>query len=113
MNPTDSSARSGLAALTPLWHPSPERAGQARMTAYRHDIERTLGLSLPDSTALWHWSVSQLGPFWDSIWRHFDVAGTRGHGPALAKATMPGAVWFPGATLNFAAQALRQPAFEE
>jgi acetoacetyl-CoA synthetase len=107
MNPTDSSARSGLAALTPLWHPSPERAGQARMTAYRHDIERTLGLSLPDSTALWHWSVSQLGPFWDSIWRHFDVAGTRGHGPALAKATMPGAVWFPGATLNFAAQALR------
>jgi acetoacetyl-CoA synthetase len=107
MDPTDASAGSGPAALTPLWHPSPERSGEARMTAYRHDIERTLGLTLPDSRALWHWSVSQLGPFWDSIWRHFDVAGTRGHGPALAKVTMPGAVWFPGATLNFAAQALR------
>ena len=107
MNPTDSSG-SGLAApTTPLWHPSAERASQARITAYRHDIERTLGLSLPDSTALWHWSISHLGPFWDSIWHHFDVAGTRGDGPALAKATMPGAVWFPGATLNFASQALR------
>lgn len=107
MNPTDSCG-SGLAIPpTPLWHPSAERAGQARITAYRQDIERTLGLSLPDSTALWHWSISHLGPFWDSIWRHFDVAGTRGDGPALTQATMPGAVWFPGATLNFASQALR------
>jgi len=104
MNASNSSER---AVETPLWHPSPERVACARITAYRHDIERTLGLSLPDSTALWQWSVTHLGPFWDSIWRHFDVAGTRGNGPALAQATMPGAVWFPGATLNFAAQALR------
>ncbi|MFM8554791.1 MAG: acetoacetate--CoA ligase [Betaproteobacteria bacterium] len=91
----------------PIWSPDSERIAQARINDYRETIARSFGLRLPDTPALWRWSVSNLDAFWDSIWRYFDVAGVRGDGPALAKAEMPGAVWFPGATLNFASQALR------
>ena len=90
-----------------LWKPSAARAARSRITDYRQYVCRTRGLDLPDTTALWQWSVTHLDPFWDSLWNYFDVAGSRGAGPALAKAEMPGAVWFPGATLNFASQALR------
>lgn len=57
--------------------------------------------------ALWEWSVERPGEFWDSVWEYFDVLGERGDGPALADASMPGARWFPGATLNYARNALR------
>lgn len=91
----------------PLWHPSADRVAHARITHYRQHISQSRGLDLPDTTALWQWSIAHLDPFWDSIWRYFSVAGSRGTGPALARAEMPGAIWFPGATLNFASQALR------
>ena len=94
-------------APTPLWRPDAERIARARITAYRRTLADSLGLQFSDNAALWRWSITDLGAFWDSIWRHFDVAGERGQGPALARATMPGAIWFPGASLNFAAQALR------
>jgi acetoacetyl-CoA synthetase len=57
--------------------------------------------------ALWRWSVDQPSEFWDSIWDYFAVLGDRGDGSALADAVMPGARWFPGATLNYARNALR------
>ena len=47
------------------------------------------------------------GEFWTSIWDYFDVLGDRGDGPALTGTTMPGVHWFPGATLNYARNALR------
>ena len=94
-------------APIPIWQPSAARAARSRITDYRQYVCRTRGLDLPDTTALWQWSITHLDPFWDSLWNYFDVAGSRGAGPALAKAEMPGAVWFPGATLNFASQALR------
>jgi acetoacetyl-CoA synthetase len=51
--------------------------------------------------------VAEPGEFWDSVWQYFEVLGDRGDGPALADAVMPGAAWFPGATLNYARNALR------
>jgi acetoacetyl-CoA synthetase len=57
----------------------------------------------------WRWSVDKPGPFWRSIWEHFEVIT---HDPPtgdLVDARMPGARWFPGATLNYAENALRLP----
>ena len=51
--------------------------------------------------------MAEPGQFWDSVWEYFGVQGERGDGPALADAAMPGARWFPGATLNYARNALR------
>ena len=38
------------------------------------------------------------------------MAGERGEGPVLTGTTMPDVTWFPGATLNYAQNALRTAA---
>jgi acetoacetyl-CoA synthetase len=61
---------------------------------------------LPSYDAAWRWSVTDLEGFWSSIWTHL---GVMSHDPAtavLGERRMPGAQWFPGATLNFAEHAL-------
>ncbi|WP_261556498.1 acetoacetate--CoA ligase [Frankia tisae] len=97
---------------TPLWEPSARRIEQAAVTNYRSWLATERGLELGDEAALWAWSVTELGPFWQSIWDFCAVEGERGDGPALADSPalagtrMPGAVWFPGARVNYAENAL-------
>jgi acetoacetyl-CoA synthetase len=56
---------------------------------------------------LWRWSVTDLDGFWSSIWEFFGVAAAGPCRPMLAGASMPGASWCPGTTLNYAEHALR------
>ncbi|HEY2305999.1 MAG TPA: acetoacetate--CoA ligase [Streptosporangiaceae bacterium] len=99
-----------------LWQPGPEVIERARITAYRRWLGAERGIALgggtgPDAyTELHRWSVTEPGPFWDSLWDHFGVAGERGNGPVLTGTTMPDVTWFPGATLNYAQNALRTAA---
>ena len=88
-----------------LWEPSAERVRAAGITHYRAFLAES-GLSFADDRELWEWSATELGQFWESIWRFCEVRGERGAGPALADGKMPGAVWFPGAKLNYAENAL-------
>ena len=90
-----------------LWTPSPERVERAALTAYTSWIEETHGLSLPDYAALWEWSTTDLEAFWASIWERFDVRASAPYERVLGSREMPGAVWFPGARLNFAEHVLR------
>jgi acetoacetyl-CoA synthetase len=91
-----------------LWTPGPEQVQAATMTAYARWLERTRGLTLGDYDALWRWSTEEVGPFWDSIVDYFELDFGH-HRPTTALATeqMPGAVWFPGAELNFAQHVFR------
>jgi len=52
-----------------------------------------------DYWSLWSWSVRDLDGFWSAVWDYFGVDGE--HGPALADDRMPGASWFPGASVNY------------
>ncbi|WP_238445317.1 acetoacetate--CoA ligase [Salsipaludibacter albus] len=52
--------------------------------------------------AAWEWSTSDPGAFWAAVWDEFNVASDTRPGPALADASMPGAVWFPEARINYA-----------
>ena len=88
-----------------LWQPSPERAARARITRYQRWL-RDRGVTTHGYRELWDWSVREPAPFWDSVWDYFGVLGQRGPGPALA-GELPDARWFPGATLNYARNALR------
>jgi acetoacetyl-CoA synthetase len=89
-----------------LWEPRPEVIDQARITQYLRWLAEHHGVAAADYQDLWEWSVGEPGAFWDSLWEYFGVLGQRGDGPALS-GQLPGATWFPGATLNYARNALR------
>lgn len=80
---------------------------RANVTGYAAWLRETRGLDLPDYDALWRWSVSDLEGFWGSLWEYFDVRSSAPYERVLADRSMPGAVWFPGARLNYAEHALR------
>src|SRR6185312_11003491 len=44
--------------------------------------------------------------FWGSLWDFFEVKAAKPYERVLASDAMPGAVWFPGAELNYAEHAL-------
>ncbi|MFI9788471.1 acetoacetate--CoA ligase [Kitasatospora sp. NPDC051984] len=105
----------------PLWRPDPTRAAASRLVAFQrwaadhHGAPAApLAPVTTDSEAatryadLHRWSTEDLPRFWTAVTEYFDV---RFHTPPTAvlaePATMPGASWFPGATLNYAEHALR------
>jgi len=99
-----------------LWEPGPEEIERARITGYRRWLASDRGIALGGGTGpaayreLWEWSVTEPGPFWDSLWDYFGILGERDGGPVLTGGQMPDVTWFPGATLNYAANALRTAA---
>src|SRR5215218_2671691 len=94
-------------AVEPIWEPSPERVARANLTRYLRWLRDRRGLRFASYDELWRWSVEDLDGFWTSIWEFFEVGGPA-PSPALAERRMPGARWFPGATLNHAELSLRR-----
>jgi acetoacetyl-CoA synthetase len=84
--------------MTPpvLWTPSAERIERAAITGFA----RRRGLP-EDYAALHRWSVDRLEDFWAAIWDEYGVRGS--YDAVLASREMPGAKWFPGARVNYAA----------
>jgi acetoacetyl-CoA synthetase len=98
-----------MATPTVLWHPPRDARQRTRIGRYLDWLEERRGLHFADYDALWRWSVDDLGGFWTSIWEHFEVVAHTPPGQPLADARMPGARWFPAATLNYAEHVLRLP----
>jgi len=94
--------------VEPQWTPTDVDIEQANVTGFTRFVEERHGLDLPGYRALWQWSVDEPGAFWQAVWDAFDVVSHTDPGPALADASMPGAVWFPGARLNFAEYVFRE-----
>ncbi len=84
---------------TLLWEPPAELVERAVMTRYMRER------GFEDYAALWRWSVQDIEGFWASIWDFFGVEG--GYERVLASRDMPGAVWFPGAQINYAEHLFR------
>ena len=80
---------------------------EPRLAVYQRWLQEHRGLSFGRYDALWQWSVDDLHGFWSSIWDFFDLQSPTPWRTVLEVPVMPGAVWFPGAQLNFAQQALR------
>jgi acetoacetyl-CoA synthetase len=99
-----------------LWTPDEETVTGARITAYIRWLAGR-GVALPEPTAdsaaaayqrLWQWSVENPGDFWTSVWDYFGVLGDRPpDGQPVTDGVMPDVHWFPGATINYARNALR------
>ncbi|MGY1452885.1 acetoacetate--CoA ligase [Streptomyces sp. SS8] len=98
----------------PLWSPGPDRIEGARITRFQAWAAERFGApaAAPGDpaasyAALHRWSVEELGAFWQAVTEWFDVRFTTPYETVLADPAMPGARWFPGATLNYAEHALR------
>ncbi|GAA2019355.1 acetoacetate--CoA ligase [Nakamurella flavida] len=89
-----------------LWTPRPERVEGAAITAFARLAGDRAGRDLTGYDDLWQWSVDDLGGFWTAVADFFAVHWHTAPTAALADARMPGAVWFPGGTLNYTEHAL-------
>jgi len=90
-----------------LWTPSAERAERANVTAFIGWLRDTRGLSLAGYPDLWEWSVTDTDGFWQAIWDYTGIQSSTRPTAVLGRRQMPGAQWFPGATLNYAEHVLR------
>src|SRR2546423_2317856 len=84
-----------------LWEPSAQRRERAVM----HRYMRERGFDGDDYARLWQWSVDDVEGFWASIWEFFGIDAE--YERVLADRSMPGAVWFPGARVNYAEHIFR------
>ena len=78
-----------------------------QIALYRQWLRGSRGLGFENYEALRQWSVRDLDGFWQSIWDYFDLKSPTPHRSVVAQRKMPGAVWFPGAQVNYARQVLR------
>src|SRR6185436_652298 len=80
-----------------LWTPSdPDASEMARFMRAR---------GFGDYGDLWRWSVDDLDGFWGALWEWFEIEGS--YDRVLGSPEMPGAEWFPGASLNYAERLFR------
>ncbi len=102
------SARAALPAGELLWSPGPDFAARSQLGRYTKWLAAEHDLHFPGYHDLWRWSSEDLDGFWGSIWSYFELGGGEAYDTVLAEERMPGAVWFPGARLNYAEHALRR-----
>ncbi|WP_214410273.1 acetoacetate--CoA ligase [Sphaerisporangium fuscum] len=92
----------------PLWVPSPDEVKQARITDFARYASARTGRDLTGGyRTLWEWSVRDIDGFWSAVWDYFGLPARPAGRPSLATEAMPGSVWFPGSTLNYAAEVFR------
>ncbi|MFE9370956.1 acetoacetate--CoA ligase [Streptomyces sp. NPDC006711] len=92
----------------PLWQPDSDRIAAARITRFQAWAAERYGAPAEGGyPALHRWSVAELDTFWQAVAAWFDIRFSSPYEAVLADRTMPGAQWFPGATLNYAEHALR------
>ncbi len=90
-----------------LWKPHPEAVARSNLAAFMRWLELRRHLRFATYDELWQWSVTDLEGFWSAVWDYFLVQSSVPYSRVLARRTMPGAQWFPGARLNYAEHALR------
>lgn len=87
--------------------PAREDWSQSQMGVFLADIERKTGRQFASYDDAWQWSVDNLEEFWAAVWEHFEIISHTPYGTVLQERTMPGADWFPGATINYAEHIVR------
>jgi acetoacetyl-CoA synthetase len=93
---------------TICWIPDADAWSRSRLAEFADHVGRSGGPTLGNYEVMLQWSLADPAAFW---WSLAEWAGVGWHAEpsrSLADDSMPGAVWFPGGTLNYAEHALRQ-----
>ena len=102
-----------MSAVAPSWVPDPATLPATRIVRFAAWLVETGRADLRDPTdyaALHAWSATHPGEFWRAVADFFEVDWVSPPRTTLAERRMPGAVWFPGSTLNFGQHLLRRGA---
>ena len=97
-----------MVASLPLWTPSPDRIEAAAVTSFMRSASEASGLPLGTYADLHRWSVDDRASFWSLVWDFCGVIGDKGERALIDGDRMPGASFFPDASLNFAENLLRR-----
>ncbi|WP_421705226.1 acetoacetate--CoA ligase [Alloalcanivorax xenomutans] len=98
---------SNMAASPVLWSPSADTMANCQMGRFKTWLqERGFG-PFADYHALHQWSIEELELFWQHLWDYCGLIHEVPADRALSGRDMPGAEWFPGMRMNFAANLLR------
>lgn len=87
--------------------PGPDDRRESAVGQFMDWLAAERGVTVADFAQLQAWSVSDLTSFWQCVWDYFDVQSANPPSTVLGDASMPGAQWFPGATLNYAEHIFR------
>src|SRR5690625_4305185 len=84
-----------------LWEPDEQRKQQANITHYMKWLKQHKNIVFDDYHTLWKWSTDEVEIFWESLWEYFDIQADQPYQTILTTEEMPGAKWFPEATINY------------
>jgi len=90
-----------------LWSPSPRRVQQANICRFMQLIRQERDPGVVDYASLHRFSIASPKAFWRAVWEFGGVIGSVGGRVVEHPERMPGASWFPDASLNFAENLLR------
>ena len=86
-----------------LWSPSEDAIASSQVADFASFVHARAGMDWQgDFQRLWRWSTDQNITFWDLFWDWHGVIGDRGDRLIEHETAMPGARFFPDATLNYA-----------
>ncbi|MGX5850311.1 acetoacetate--CoA ligase [Mesorhizobium sp. PL10] len=97
-----------MAAEAPLWTPTQDQIDAAPLTAFTKAAAAKIGTSLASYAELHRWSVEDREGFWSLLWDFCGIVGDKGETVLVDGDKMPGAAFFPDATLNFAENLLKK-----
>src|SRR4051812_28127563 len=78
-----------------------------QIALYRAWLAEQRGLTFASYEEMRQWSVRDLDGFWHAIWDYYDLQSPTPFAAVITERRMPGAVWFPGAQVNYARQVFR------
>ena len=88
--------------MTVLWMPDKTTKTNANIQAFLLQAQTLSGQTMADYSTLYQWSVHNRKAFWQLLCDFYSVKFHRAPSSVLTDDKMPGAQWFPGATLNYA-----------
>ncbi len=97
----------------PLWSPSAESTSQANISRFIEIVNAHEGADIADYRALHRFSVEKPEVFWSLLWDFCEVRGDKGERVLEHGDRMPGAAFFPDASLSYAENLLRRTGSHE
>ncbi|MCQ8871768.1 acetoacetate--CoA ligase [Mesorhizobium sp. LMG17149] len=97
-----------MAAEQPLWTPTQDQIDAAPLTAFTRVAGVKAGVAFSSYSQLHAWSVEDREGFWSLVWDFCGIVGDKGDKLLVDGDKMPGASFFPDATLNFAENLLKK-----